>query len=176
MMPLQLQVADFLSQPRLAVVGVSDERETPANAICRRLKEAGHTVYVVHPHLATFDGAPCYTDVTALPEPVGGVMIVTRPEVTEQVVRQCIDAGIPRVWMHNVFGTCPARLLKGPAAKVTSVSEEAVRLCRAHGIAVIPGACPMMFCEPVDGGHRFIRGVLKMTGSLTMDAPEALPA
>ncbi len=38
--------------------------------------------------------------------------------------------------------------------------------CRSAGISVIPGACPMMFCEPVGLGHRCIRWILRLTGNL----------
>ena len=47
-----------------------------------------------------------------------------------------------------------------------SVSEPAAQYCREHGIAVIPGGCPMMFCEPVDFGHKCIRFFLRLSGGL----------
>jgi len=72
--------------------------------------------------------------------------------VTEEVVRQAIAAGIPRVWMHKSIGN--------------SVSDEAVKLCREHGISVIAGACPMMFAEPVDFGHKCIKWWMGVTGKL----------
>jgi hypothetical protein len=81
-----------------------------------------------------------------------GVVIVTRPEVTEQVVRECVQIGVPRVWMHRSLGN--------------SVSEEAVTLCRDHGIDVIDWGCPMMFCKPVDFGHKCLKWWLRLTGAL----------
>jgi hypothetical protein len=51
-----------------------------------------------------------------------------------------------------------------------SVSQAAVEHCREHGIAVIPGGCPMMFAEPVDWGHKCMRWLLGVTGGLP--APE----
>jgi hypothetical protein len=47
-----------------------------------------------------------------------------------------------------------------------SVSKTAVQFCHEHGIAVIPGGCPMMFCRPVDFGHRCMRWVLTLNGGL----------
>jgi len=158
-------VKDFLAQKRIAVAGVSRTHEDAANLIYRKLRSAGYHVFAVNPNAQTFDGDPCYPDLKAIPEQVDGVVIVTRPANTEQVVRQCIELGISRVWMHCSLGSKP-KFARAAAAKITSASDEVVRLCRANNIAVIPGGCPMMFCEPVDFGHKCMRGLLRFTGSL----------
>jgi len=82
------------------------------------------------------------------------VVIVTRPEVTEQIVRACSDAGVRRVWMHQ------------STAKGSSVSPAAVEYCRQHDISVIAGACPMMFGTGVDFGHTCLRLFMKLSGGL----------
>lgn len=158
---------DFLSQRHIAVAGVSADRETPANLIYDTLRRKGVRVYAIHPLIHSFRGDPCYPDIASLPERPDGLMIVTRPAVAEALVRQCIQAGVPRVWMHCMLGTRP-RLLKKLAPKITSVSSEAVRLCRENGIAVIPGSCPMQFLGDVP--HTCMRGVLRMTGALEVPA------
>jgi hypothetical protein len=38
-----------------------------------------------------------------------------------------------------------------------SVSEAAVKECAARGIEAIVGGCPLMFCEPVDLGHKCMK-------------------
>ncbi|HYU31617.1 MAG TPA: CoA-binding protein [Thermoanaerobaculia bacterium] len=159
---------DFLAQQRIAIAGVSRDHENPANLIYRTLRERGVTVFGLNPHLDTFDGDPCYPDVASLPETPDGLVIVTRPAVAEDLVRQCIEAGVPRVWMHNMLGTHP-RFMKKMAASLGSVSPEAVRLCRENGIAVIPGSCPMQFLGE-DFPHTCMRGVLRVTGALQMPA------
>ena len=98
---LEERVRDFLAQQRIAVTGVSSTRELTGNIIYRKLKSAGYQVFAVHPGLATFDGDPCYPDLPAIPGGVDGVVIVNRPEVSNAIVRQCADAGVPRVWMHQ---------------------------------------------------------------------------
>jgi hypothetical protein len=144
-------VQDFLAQKRIAVVGVSDKRETGCNAGYRRFKAAGYMVSAVNPHLATFDGDSCYPDLKSIPEKPEAVFILANPRVTEQVVQQCVELGIKHVWMHCLMGTKP-----GLAASMTSVSPEAVRTCQENGIAVIPGACPNQFLNP-DFGHAMMR-------------------
>jgi len=59
------------------------------------------------------------------------------------------------VWMHQSL------MMAG-----TSVSQDAVEFCHENDIAVIAGACPMMYCEPVDFGHKCMRWVLRLVGGL----------
>ena len=135
---------EFLAQKRIAVAGVSSAREEAANYIYKTLRERGYTVYAVNPHITVFEGDPCYPDVFSLPGKPDGLVVVTRPAVAEELVRQCAMAGVPRVWLHSALGTRP-RFMKKVAASITSVSPEAVRLCQENDISVIPGSCPMQF-------------------------------
>ena len=153
---LDLKVHDFLEQKRIAVVGVSrDDRHHPAGKlIYRRLKSLGHEVFPVNPQMETMEGERCYPNLQSIPGGVDGVVIVTRPDTTEQVVRDCSEAGIRRVWMHQ------------PLGKGTSVSAEAVEYCREHDISVIAGACPMMFGPDVDFGHMCSRWIMRLMGGL----------
>jgi uncharacterized protein len=160
-------VKDFLAQGRIAVAGVSNERDTPANLIYRKLKARGTAVVPVNPKIDTFDGDRCFPSVDVLPERPDGVFIGTGPAASEEVVRQCVAAGVKRVWMHNMLGTRP-RFMKKASDSMTSVSPEAVRLCRENGIAVIPGSCPMQFIG--DPGHKCMRGILRWTGALEIPA------
>ncbi len=155
-------VKDFLAQKKIAVVGVSDKRETGCNANYLKFKSAGYQVYAVNPRLTSFDGSPCYPDLRSLPEKPDGVFILARPQVTEDIVRQCVDLGIKRVWMHCMMGTKP-----GLAASMTSVSPSAVKMCRDNGITVIPGTCPNQFLKP-DFGHGMMRGLWRVLGFLTV--------
>jgi predicted CoA-binding protein len=151
-------VEDFLAQKKIAVVGVSDERETGCNLAYRKFKESGYAVSAVNPRLTSFEGDPCYPDLGSIPEKPEAVFILTNPEVTEQVVQQCVELGIPRVWMHCLMGTKP-----GLASSMTSVSQDAVRMCRENGIEVIPGGCPNQHLKP-DFGHRLMRVMFRTLG------------
>lgn len=154
-MTLNERIADFLAQRRIAVAGVSATRALPGNLIYGKLKGAGYQVVAIVPGASTFEGDPCYADLAAVPDGVDGLVVATRPELTTDLVRQAIAASVPRVWMHE-------SLIHGG----TSVSPEAVALCREHGIALIAGGCPMMYCAPVDFGHRCMCWLMKVTGGL----------
>ena len=83
---------DFLAQKRFAVAGVSVTREDAANLIYRTLRNRGFTVYGINPGIDTFLGDPCYPDVASLPETPDGLVIVTKPAIAEDLVRQCVRA------------------------------------------------------------------------------------
>lgn len=151
-------VQEFLAQKRIAVVGVSDKRETGCNLAYKKFKENGYQVYAVNPRISAYEGAPCYADLKSIPERVDAVFMLTGPRVTEQVIQQCVDLGIKHVWMHCMMGTKP-----GLATGMTSVSAAAVEMCHAHGITVIPGSCPNQFLKP-DVGHAMMRGMWRLFG------------
>lgn len=144
---------DFLSQRRIAVAGVSRSGRKAANLIYRKLRGAGYEVFPVNPRADQVEGDPCYPDLGSIPGGVDGVVISTKPESARVLVQECCRLGIPRVWMHRSLGE-------------GSVSEEGVRLAREKGIRIIAGGCPMMFCEPVDFGHRCLRWFLGWSGRL----------
>ena len=158
---------DFLAQPRIAVAGVTRSREDAANLLYRKFKKAGKQVFAINPNTDTFDGDPCYPNLKALPGPVDGVLIVTKPANSEKIVQECVELGIKRVWMHCMFGTSP-KIGKDMAAKIGSASPEAVRLCKENGIAVIPGACPNMFFE-ADFGHKCMLGMFRLVGNMSVE-------
>jgi predicted CoA-binding protein len=89
---LSAKIDDFLAQRRIAVAGVSAARETPANLIYRKLKTADYQVFAVSSSAEMFEGHRCYPDLLAIPGGVDGVVIVTRPAVTEELVGRSLLA------------------------------------------------------------------------------------
>jgi predicted CoA-binding protein len=144
-------VATFLRGRRLAVAGVSRQPNQAANAVFRKLKGSGYEVFPINPKVSQVEGTRCYRDIGAVPGQLDGVVIATSPDVSIQIVQQCMDHGVRRVWFHRSFGN-------------GSVSEAAVRECDAHGIDCIVGGCPLMFCDPVDFGHKCMKWWLQRQG------------
>jgi predicted CoA-binding protein len=144
-------VAAFLRGRSLAVAGVSRNPNQAANAVFRKLKAAGYQVWPVNPKASDVEATRCYRDIASVPEPIDGVVIATAPDVSAQIVRECADRGVHRVWFHRSFGN-------------GSVSDEAVRECAARGIDCIVGGCPVMFCQPIDFGHRCMKWWLQRQG------------
>lgn len=155
MMSLSEAATDFLAQKRIAVVGVSRKSgsEHGANVVYTRMRKVGYEVLAVNPNADEVEGDPCYHDLKSVPGGVDAVVIGTTPEVAEQVMRDCEELGITRVWMHRSFG-------KG------SVSEKAAAYGRERGMAVIAGGCPLMFGQCSDFPHKMMKGMLTLTGKL----------
>jgi hypothetical protein len=151
MMKTPESVASFLRGRRLGVAGVSRQSGQAANAVFRKLRGAGYEVFAINPKASEVEGVRCYSDLAAVPVQLDGVVIATAPDAAVQVVRQCGDHGVRRVWFHRSFGG-------------GSVSDEAVRECDARGIDRIVGGCPLMFCAPVDFGHKCMRWWLQRQG------------
>jgi hypothetical protein len=145
------QVADFLKGRRVAVAGVSRGSDSAANPVYRKLRDSGYEVFPVNPNASQVEGVECYPDLKSIPGDLDGVVVATHPNVSADVVRQSAERRVPRVWLHRSFGQ-------------GSVSAAAVRECEKAGISCIAGGCPLMYCEPVDFGHRCIRAMLGWLG------------
>src|SRR5512138_1942356 len=136
MVHLPEPVAEFLRGKRIAVAGVSRAPGQAANAVYRKLRDAGYEAFPVNPHAAELEGATCYPDLRSIPGSLDGVVIATHPGVALELVRQCAECGVRSVWFHRSFGQ-------------GSVSEDAVRECATRRVECIVGGCPLMYCEPV---------------------------
>ena len=144
-------VGAFLRGRRLAVAGVSRQPGQAANAVFRKLRGAGYEVFPVNPKTAEVEGVRCYPDIGSIPGHLDGIVVATAPDISVSIVQQCVEHGVSRVWLHRSFGA-------------GSVSDEAVRECRARGIDCIVGGCPLMFCEPIDFGHKCMKWWLQRQG------------
>lgn len=141
-------VTDFLSGRRIVVAGVSRNTAQTANAVFRKLQDSGYEVVPVNPNAIEVEGVMCYPDLASVDGEIDGVMAVTHPEVAADLVRQCAERRVGRMWFHRAMGT-------------GSVSAAAVVECRMHNIRCIVGGCPLMYVEPVDTFHRCFRWFLR---------------
>jgi predicted CoA-binding protein len=147
MQPIKEAACEFLANKRVAVTGVSRRpADHGANVVFKRLRDRGYEVFAVNPNTDEVEGAHSYHDLKSIPGGVDGVVIGTRPDTAEETMRECVELGIKRVWMH-----------RGPGAG--SVSKVATDYGRQHGITVIDGGCPCMFGPTADFGHKIMRFV-----------------
>ena len=144
-------IHDFLAQKRIAVVGVSRDPKDFSRGLFRTLRERGYDAVAVNPELDSVDDAPCFKGLDDITSPVDGVLVMTSPTVTDEVVRQCAHLGIPRVWMYRAAGD-------------GSVSPQAVAFCEEHGIKVVPGECPYMFLEHGGWFHKLHGLINRISG------------
>lgn len=149
---------EFLSHRRVAVTGVSRTPKTHgSNTVYKRLRERGYQVFAVNPNATEVEGDPAYPDLRSIPDGVEAVVVATRAAEALGTVRECVDLGIDKVWMHR-------------SIDAGSLSPEAVDLGRENGITVIAGGCPLMFEPVADGAHKVMRFVLNLTGRVPRSA------
>lgn len=141
----------FLSHHRIAMVGVSRNPEDFSRILFRELCGRGYDVVPVNPLTAKMEGRACFARMQAIDPPVEGVLLMTPPAQTEQVVHDCAEAGVRDVWMHSGGGH-------------GSVSPAAVAFCREHGMKVVEGQCPYMFLPETEFFHRAHGFLLKVIG------------
>ena len=120
-------IQEFIGQRVWAVVGASTDPAKYGHKIFRDLRNAGYTVYGVNARGGEIDNQELYHRLADLPEKPAVVDIVVPPKVTEQVVQQCAELGLTRVWMQP-----------------GSESEAAIAFCRQHGIDLVYDTCAMI--------------------------------
>lgn len=152
MITIKEAATDFLTAKRVAVTGVSrDPKSHGGNVVYKRLRQRGYQVFAVNPNAENVEGDAAYPDLKSIPGGVEAVVIATKPETAEATMRECVELGVSRVWMHR-------------SVDAGSVSPEATDFGRQHGITVIDGGCPLMFDPTADIAHKCMKLFLSMTG------------
>ena len=106
----------------------------------------------VHPEAAEIEGARCFAHLRDIQPPVDSVLLMTPATQTTLLVRECVEAGIKRVWFYRAAGQ-------------GAVTDSALQICEANGIRAIPGECPFMFLDGTPWFHRFHGLIKKITGA-----------
>jgi uncharacterized protein len=145
----------FLASRRIAVAGVSRSEGDFSRMVLRELARRGHDVVAVNPVLAEVDGRRCFPRIQDVEPPPDAALLLTPRARAEEVVRDCLAAGVRRVWFHRGGG---------PGA----ASDAALALCRASGIEVVRDLCPFMALPDAAFPHRlhgFLRRALARRGA-----------
>jgi predicted CoA-binding protein len=149
-MTTKREIDEFLAQKTLAIVGVSRGGKKFGNAILRDLTKLGYRLLPVHPAAAEVDGVRAFPSLAALPEPVGGVIVVVPPAQAQGVVKEAAAHGIRRVWLQQ-----------------GAESADAIRFCQENGMSVVHGECVLMYPKPstswIHGAHRWVWDLIGRT-------------
>jgi hypothetical protein len=148
-MVTKAMIDDFISQPSLAIVGVSRKGNKFGNNAFKELKAKGYKLYLVHPSAEIIEGQQSYPSLKALPQAVGGVLVVVPPAQAEKVVREAHESGIKRVWLQQ-----------------GAESQAAIQYGEQNGMSVVYGKCILMFAQPIRFFHKPHRWVMGVLGKL----------
>ncbi|MHB0938764.1 MAG: CoA-binding protein [Armatimonadota bacterium] len=92
----QSTIDALLAQQTLAVVGVSRDEKKFGHQLFLRLKAQVYRVIPVNPGAERIGGETCYPSLAAVPEAVGGAIILTPPAA----IRYCEEQGVEAVHGH----------------------------------------------------------------------------
>ena len=145
-------VEGFLAQKRIAFIGLSRQKQDIGNALVKEFERQGYEVLPVNPNTSEIMGKKCFARVQDIVPAPEAALLLTSQAITDSVLRECEQAHIKRIW-----------LFRGGIGG--AVTQTGVAFCREHAMEVVPGACPLMFLEPVKGIHRFHRFCSKLLGS-----------
>ena len=127
----------------------------------RELAGRGYDVVPVLPEAAAVEGASAFRTVLARPAPRPRAALLLNPQqASEQVVRECAEAGIGMVWLYK-------------SVALGAVTPEAVAAAEALNLKVIEGECPFMFLPNPGLIHALHRGFRRITGTLPIAPPRA---
>ena len=124
---MQELIDEFMGQKRFAIVGATDNKKKYGNEILHNLKKRGYEVYPVNPRLDEIEGMKCYHHLSEIPVKVDVVDFVVPPPATEEILKECRQLGLGRIWLQ-------------PGAE----SEAAISFCRKNNMKVVHDICVMM--------------------------------
>ena len=111
---------------RVAVLGASDDPERYSYKAVLRLKEAGHTVYPVHPKLKTVDGEPVFSSLKDIPEPIHTLTLYVSGDISSKMETE-------------ILASKPGRIIFNPGAENAALMAKAA----AQGIRTLE-ACTLV--------------------------------
>ena len=124
---MQDLIKEFMAQKRFAVVGATTDTKKYGNEIFRNLISRGYEVYPVNPKLKGLEGTKCYPSLSNIPVKVDVVNFVVPPPVTEEILKECKELELDRIWLQP-----------------GSESEAAVAFCDENNLKVVHGVCVML--------------------------------
>jgi len=142
-------VEEFLSLPRVALVGASHNPRDFSRVLMAELVKRGYDVVPVNLRGGRIDDREAATSVSAIAEPVDWALVMVPASAAADVVEDCARAGVRRVWLHRGAG-------------LGSASAAAAEGARRHEMTLVHGECPFMFLGA--GGPHAVHNAIRRLG------------
>jgi predicted CoA-binding protein len=119
----------------VAVVGASADRFKFGNKAVRAFRDAGWTVFPIHPTLAEVEGIAAYPSLDALPfHELDQVSLYVPPKIGVQVLDQVARKQVGEVWLNP--GSESPEILD----RAAELGVNVIQACSILGIGQHPGA------------------------------------
>lgn len=141
--PALAPAARFLAVRRIAIVGLSRQPADFTRTLARAFLQRGYQIVPVNPAAAgeVLEGSTAVARLQDARPPVEAALLLTAPAQTDAALRDCVEAGVRRVWLHRGGG----RGAESPGA---------LAFCAAHGLDVVHDLCPFMALPGAEWPHR----------------------
>jgi predicted CoA-binding protein len=116
------------------------------------LERSGKTVFLVDSRGGTLGKRPVCPSLAELGRPVDAALIVCEPARALDAVRECLAAGVTRVWLDS-----------------RGNSKEAAEAARAAGAELVEERCPLLTIPNAGFIHGLHRSLLRAFGRLPAD-------
>ncbi len=143
------QAKDFLSEKRIAIIGVSRNHQEFSRVLFREFLKRGYDMIPVNPATSQVEDRPCFANIGLISPPPTAALVMTKAEAAEDLLSECARCGIRKVWLYRATGK-------------RRLSNTASELCAREGIEVIAGYCPFLFLPQAGLIHRFHRALLSI--------------
>lgn len=138
---MESQIESFLEQKEIAVVGVSSKKKKFGYYIFEKLNNSGYTTFAVNPKAPVDPDIKFYSSINETNN-ASAVVFVTKPEVTNEIIRNGIPPEINHIWIQQGAGNEKTKSI------LTSLKKEFVF-----------NKCIIMYLEPVKGIHKFHKNI-----------------
>ena len=140
-------IKQFVNSRHIAFAGVSRDPKKFGNSAFKELAKNQYHLYPVHPELEEFEGVKCYKSIADLPDEVEALFISVKPDHSLELIKAAHQKGIGHIWLQQ-----------------GSQNDEALDFAIENNLNVIHRQCILMFANPVEGVHKFHRGINRFFG------------
>lgn len=103
----QLNLVEYLKQnPKIALIGATNDKSKYGNMIFHDLLNKGYTVYPVNPKAKTIDGHKAYKNLEELlkEHQIDLVVFVVPPKITYDILQEALKLNLKKVWIQPGAG------------------------------------------------------------------------
>lgn len=130
-------IRELLRRSRnIAVIGLSDDPTRPSYEVSCSMRDYGYRVLPVNPKLTEWEAVPAYPTLEAAAAALGPderidiVNVFRRPAQVGEVVEQCLQLGLPALWLQlGVINEAAAQ--RAADAGMTVVMDRCIYVDRA---------------------------------------------
>ncbi len=141
------QIESFLTNRKIALVGVSRTKSKFGNEVFKQLLGKGYEVVPVHRVMTEFEGHACFGSIESLPDDVSAICLVVPKTETDALLQAALNRGIRQIWVQQM--------------SETSFTNQ---LAAQSGANIVLGRCIFMYTSP-EGFHRFHQRLSKIFGT-----------